>query len=160
MRYVRLCIEVLNGFRPAGHLRSLGGPVEFTDIVTQLRYRRNGHAHFRTDSLHVGSNGAERPTDERPGRPANRAAAGVSGRTDTAQTKANRGRIVDRPIGPERNAATVPAVYGLTRLRVSEPLDGIAEVVAVLSHAGASIAMALRLERRGADWTCTLVQVV
>ena len=41
-----------------------------------------------------------------------------------------------------------------------EPLDGIAEVVAVLSQAGATIAMALRLERREADWLCTFAQVI
>ena len=50
--------------------------------------------------------------------------------------------------GREGNAAPANAPFGLTRLRVSEPLDGIAEVVAVLSQAGATIAMALRLERR------------
>ena len=40
-RYVQVCLEVLNGFRPPSHLRTLTGPVEFDDILRQLRFRRN-----------------------------------------------------------------------------------------------------------------------
>ena len=45
-RYVRICLEVLNGFRPASHLRTLAGPVEFSTVVSQLSRRRNGRGHF------------------------------------------------------------------------------------------------------------------
>ena len=45
-------------------------------------------------------------------------------------------------------------------MRLSEPRDGVAEIVAVLSYAGSSLAMALRLERHGDQWLCALVQVI
>ena len=58
------------------------------------------------------------------------------------------------------NASTQWAPVSLTRLRVSEPLDSIAEAVAVLSLAGSSRALALRLERTAGVWTCAIAQVV
>jgi hypothetical protein len=38
-RFVAVCVEVLNGFRPAGHLRALTTPFEFATISTQLTRR-------------------------------------------------------------------------------------------------------------------------
>jgi hypothetical protein len=38
-RFVAVCVEVLNGFRPVGHLRALTTPVEFTGVTTQLTRR-------------------------------------------------------------------------------------------------------------------------
>jgi hypothetical protein len=38
-RFVAACVEVLNGFRPVGHLRALTTPVEFATITTQLTRR-------------------------------------------------------------------------------------------------------------------------
>ena len=35
-RFVRLCLEILNGFRPAGHLRPLSAPGQGTLVVEQL----------------------------------------------------------------------------------------------------------------------------
>ena len=35
-RFVQLCVEVLNGFRPAAHLRPLIPPQRFTDVADQL----------------------------------------------------------------------------------------------------------------------------
>lgn len=34
-RFVRLCVEVLNGFRPAAHLRRMALPAEAADVVAQ-----------------------------------------------------------------------------------------------------------------------------
>ncbi|WP_430783219.1 Rv3235 family protein [Actinoplanes sp. G11-F43] len=34
-RFVRMCVEVLNGFRPAAHLRRLALPSEAADVVAQ-----------------------------------------------------------------------------------------------------------------------------
>ncbi|HEV7896467.1 MAG TPA: Rv3235 family protein [Planosporangium sp.] len=38
-RFVSACVEVLNGFRPAAHLRALTTPLEFTGVTTQLTRR-------------------------------------------------------------------------------------------------------------------------
>jgi hypothetical protein len=38
-RFVATCVEVLNGFRPAGHLRALTTPFEFAAVTTQLTRR-------------------------------------------------------------------------------------------------------------------------
>jgi hypothetical protein len=38
-RFVAACVEVLNGFRPVGHLRALTTPIEFDAITTQLTRR-------------------------------------------------------------------------------------------------------------------------
>ncbi|GAA1816962.1 hypothetical protein HC028_10645 [Planosporangium flavigriseum] len=38
-RFVAGCVEVLNGFRPVGHLRALTAPVEFTAVAKQLTRR-------------------------------------------------------------------------------------------------------------------------
>jgi len=43
---------------------------------------------------------------------------------------------------------------------VSEPLPGVAEVVAVLSHAGLSMAVAVRLELRDNRWHCAVIQII
>ena len=186
MRYVRLCIEILNGFRPAAHLRSIGGPAEFGDVLAQLRYRRNGRGHFRNSEGISGQLAGNASARGRTGRaassrtfgPSRPQGAGVPANlhpTTSASQAAITGSAQRRPTdvrtpgprGPvspvpphDRNTASANAPFGLQRLRVSEPLDGIAEVVAVLSQAGASIAMALRLERRSAEWVCTVVQVV
>ena len=34
-RFVHLCVEVLNGYRPAAHLRRLSAPAEAADVVAQ-----------------------------------------------------------------------------------------------------------------------------
>jgi hypothetical protein len=168
-RYVRLCLEVLNGFRPNAHLRTLAGPVEFAEVVAQLNRRRNG----------VGRNGAPVST---PG--TNRVAGNVGGPrrgraphgADSSQSEAdrwpagqsagapgNRGkafRANESSPTPTRNKISAVDPFRLLKLHVSEPRDGVAEVVAVLSHGGVSLAMAMRLERRSSQWLCALVQVV
>jgi hypothetical protein len=145
---VRLCIEVLNGYRPPSHLRRLGGTVEFGDIVDQLHRRRNGR-----NSYGVNSTVSTR----------HRATGAIVNdrRAVTASRPANAIPAQRRLIaGVPANASTQWAPVSLTRLRVSEPLDGIAEAVAVLSLAGSSCALALRLERTAGAWTCAIAQVV
>jgi hypothetical protein len=178
MAYVRLCVEVLNGYRSPTHLRRIGGPVEFTDVIDQIRRRHNAIGHFATP----GRTGFSEST---PGRTAVRESApGHTGLKESTPGRTNGESISGRTLGesptdrPVNERATVltslrnqtpPAArrpgndavaFSLTRLRVSEPRDGIAEVVAVLSRGGTSLAVALRLERRVDAWTCTLVQVV
>ena len=159
-RYVRICLEVLNGFRPASHLRTLAGPVEFSTVVSQLSRRRNGRGHF-----------TQTPD------PAIAATAALANRRavpSTASRTRNAGPVaaasspttvdVVRHCAPtstaRRNAPGAAQPFRLLRMRLSEPRDGVAEIVAVLSYAGSSLAMALRLERHGDQWLCALVQVI
>lgn len=39
MGYVRLCVEVFNGYRPVDHLRRMGGPAALDAVVVKLRQR-------------------------------------------------------------------------------------------------------------------------
>jgi Family of unknown function (DUF6459) len=168
--YVRLCIEVLNGYRPASHLRQLGGPVEFADIVDQLRLRYNRRGRFGPDGR--GRPAAAVAAAHRVRSTGNELASGFDRAGAAAHTIPLASQTIDR-VRPnmhrppalvaarhDRNAASAMAPVSLARLRVSEPLDGIAEVVAVLSQGGASLAMAMRLERQADAWTCVLVQVI
>jgi uncharacterized protein DUF6459 len=143
-RYVRVCIEVLNGFRPPSHLRTLTGPVEFDEILRQLRFRRNA-AHAGTD-----------------GRPVAAAVNAAPGRPKSVNLRHPSGMLGNgaMPGGNDRNAAGPAQSFRLRRLRVTEPLPGIAEVVAVLAQAGQTRALAMRLEAHGPRWVCTVVQVV
>ncbi len=158
-RYVRICLEVLNGFRPASHLRTLGGPVEFSTVISQLSRRRNGRGHFTQ---------APDPAMAGTGAPANRRAVQSTAtprnaRTATATSSPTPAEVV-RYCAPastaRRNAPGAAQPFRLLRMRLSEPRDGVAEVVAVLSYAGSSLAMALRLERHGDQWLCAVVQVI
>jgi Family of unknown function (DUF6459) len=158
-RYVRICLEVLNGFRPASHLRTLAGPVEFSTVVSQLSRRRNGRGHFtQTPDPAIAGTGA----------PANRRAAPSTATPRNAgPTAAASSPTTVNVVGwcaptstARRNAPGAAQPFRLLRMRLSEPRDGVAEIVAVLSYAGSSLAMALRLERHGDQWLCALVQVI
>ncbi len=160
-RYVRICLEVLNGFRPASHLRTLAGPVEFSTVVSQLSRRRNGRGHFaQSADLTLAPSGAS--AGRRAGQP-NVSGPRNAGALATAQSSASTAglvRYVAPPSTVRRNAPGAAQPFRLLRLRLSEPRDGVAEIVAVLSYAGSSLAMALRLERHGDQWLCALVQVI
>jgi hypothetical protein len=174
LAYVRLCIEVLNGYRPPSHLRRVGGPVEFADVIDQFRRRQNGRG--RTGPT-VGPR-TTAPASVANTIPTQRLAGQHSGYTTNmatvpdqasinATTRANatvRANPTARPNlasgTGKSNVSARWAPVSLVRLRVSEPLDGVAEAVAVLAHAGASCAMALRLERIAGTWTCAFAQVI
>ena len=159
-RYVRICLEVLNGFRPASHLRTLGGPVEFSTVVSQLSRRRNGRGHF-TQAPDAAMVATGAPANRRAVHPS---ATGARNAAPTAAASSPATVGVARYGAPtstaRRNAPGAAQPFRLLRLRLSEPRDGVAEIVAVLSYAGSSLAMALRLERHGDQWLCALVQVI
>jgi hypothetical protein len=216
--YVRLCVEVLNGYRPLSHLRHLAGPVEFIDVVAQLRRRHNGRGRLGPEPIGERSRaGVEpsilsRPPNATPSSRHN-GRRNSEGRATPGPSRPTADRVSQLP--PEQNAVTekaqnpipqkaitqkagtqkagtqkalpatqpspspnarsftpptfaaaapnTPARFApisLARLRVSEPRDGVAEVVAVLSQAGVSCAMALRLERHAGTWICAVAQVV
>jgi hypothetical protein len=156
-RYVRTCLEVLNGFRPAAHLRTLAGPVEFGSVVNQLSRRRNGRGHFAQVTTVApgrvgGSRGAASNVPADPPAPT----VPVRHAVNLGQTALGRSPVASA----RRNAPGAAQPFRLTRMRISEPRDGVAEVVAVLSYAGSSLAVAMRLERHDAHWLCALVQVI
>ena len=160
-RYVRICLEVLNGFRPASHLRTLGGPVEFSTVVSQLSRRRNGRGHFaQAADLTLAAAGAS--AGRRAGQPtvSGPRNAGTPATAQFTPTTAGVVRYAAPASTARRNAPGAAQPFRLLRMRLSEPRDGVAEIVAVLSYAGSSLAMALRLERQGDQWLCALVQVI
>jgi hypothetical protein len=154
MAYVRLCVEVLNGYRSPAHLRRIAGPVEFVDVIDQILRRHNACGHFlavgRALNERLAVAGAARVTG--PGRNVRDPLAYA--RPQAVRSGFNRGTPTRPTIDPATTA------FQLTRLRVSEPRDGVAEVVAVLTRSGTSLAVAIRLERTNGTWICTIVQVV
>jgi hypothetical protein len=160
-RYVRICLEVLNGFRPASHLRTLSGPVEFSTVVSQLSRRRNGRGHFAQAAdqtlAPAGASAVRRAGQPTVSGPRNARTLAVAQSTPTV---AGAVRYAAPASTVRRNAPGAAQPFRLLRLRLSEPRDGVAEIVAVLSYAGSSLAMALRLERHGDQWLCALVQVI
>jgi hypothetical protein len=158
-RYVRICLEVLNGFRPAAHLRTLTGPVEFGAVVNQLSRRRNGCGHFpQAAATPPAAMRSTRPS----GGPERRLVHGGPAAFATTRDVANVATFSRWQPSPaaRRNAPGAAQPYRLVRLRVTEPRDGVAEVAVVLSFAGTSLAMALRLERRADQWICAVAQVI
>lgn len=166
-RYVRICLEVLNGFRPSSHLRVLGGPVEFSTVVSQLSRRRNGRGHFTQQAPDTAATSATAaPANRRAGQPratprnAGPTAAVSSPTSAFSPTTDGVVRYGAPASTARRNAPGAAQPFRLLRIRLSEPRDGVAEVVAVLAYAGMSLAMALRLERHGEQWLCTIAQVI
>jgi hypothetical protein len=101
-RYLSLCVEVLGGFRPPAHLRSMTATDAYERVIAQLQPRRPGPATARSAGERV----------------------------------------------------------QLRHVRVFEPVDGAAEVAAVLSRGDRVWAMALRLERSPFGWLCRQLWVL
>jgi hypothetical protein len=158
-RYVRLCLEVLNGFRPAAHLRTLAGAVEFGDVVSQLSRRRNGI--FRLSDRRPARGGVpiNRGSYVRHGLPDNQGPA-----KPVATPPANAVKVSTAAVpvgaGARRNVAGATQPFRLLKMHLSEPRDGVAEAVAVLAYGGTTVALAMRLERHSGQWLCALAQVV
>ena len=111
-KFVSLCVEILNGYRPPNQLRPMVHPKTFGEVSDQILRRTV--------------------------------------------------RIRMTPGEAARQGLLVRA----RRLLVSEPLEGVAEGVAVLEHGEATWAMAIRMERTGhrgagvVGWICTVVVVL
>src|SRR5215475_667125 len=132
-RYVRTCLEVLNGFRPAAHLRTLPGSVEFAAVVNQLSRRRNGRGHFPQA---VTAPARNRPNIATPAvltiPPHGMSPANVRRYDSTLPRNAPAYR--DGSNAAQRNASGVAHPFRLQRMRQDEPRDGVAEVAAVRSE--------------------------
>jgi hypothetical protein len=155
-RYVRTCLEVLNGFRPAAHLRTLAGPVEFGSVVNQLSRRRNGRGHFAQVAVAPAQVGGSRGAASNVRAKSPAPTVPMRHAVNLGQTALTRSPVTSA----RRNAPGAAQPFRLTRMRITEPRDGVAEVVAVLSYAGSSLAVAMRLERHDGHWLCALVQVI
>uniref|UniRef100_UPI0006936A98 Rv3235 family protein n=1 Tax=Dactylosporangium aurantiacum TaxID=35754 RepID=UPI0006936A98 len=111
-RFVGMCVEILNGYRPAAHLRQVTHPKHCAAVTDQLTRRT---VRVRMSPSHAARQGS---------------------------------------------------LVRVRRMLVSEPLPGVAELVAVLEQGTTAWAMAVRLERQTrpapgtSTWLCTLVQVV
>jgi hypothetical protein len=167
-RYVGLCLEVLEGFRPVGHLRRFTVPATFDSVAGQLArpVARAGHQ--------PSSEGTAGRTDQafQPGRAVGapgRPGAGTAARPGATAAGQPRAGAAARPAmgaagRPGAGRAGLTGTNGdrirLRRLRIAEPRDGAVEAVAVLNRAGRAWALALRLEYREDTWLCTHVEVV
>ncbi|GIH11989.1 Rv3235 family protein [Rugosimonospora africana] len=194
-RYVGLCLEVLEGFRPVGHLRRFTVPSAFESVADQLArpVARAGHqppGEAAGATRQAGATGGTRQPGiaggtRQAGNASGTRQAGTTGGTGQAGAEGGVRRAgfavrTDVP-GAGRHAgapvraglpgqpdvtgrATLPGPSAdrirLRRTRVAEPRDGAVEAVAVLSRAGRTWALALRLEYREDTWLCTHVEVV
>ncbi|PRX25649.1 Rv3235 family protein [Actinoplanes italicus] len=61
-RFVRLCVEVLNGFRPAAHLRRMALPAGAAEVVTQGLAGARRAASLRGGMSRAGARHQRRPT--------------------------------------------------------------------------------------------------
>jgi Family of unknown function (DUF6459) len=131
-RFVRACLEILDGFRPVRHLRMLATPESFEKISAELQRPRKRRLLTR---LREGTVWSHQPV--RGGSPAGR----------------------PRP-GTGATGAPVPGRVEVRLQRVMDVRDGIAEVVTVLARGEDVWAMAVRLERHPDGWLCTDLQVL
>ncbi len=136
-RFVHLCVEVLNGYRPAAHLRRLSLPKEAAGVVAQAvagagrvaelrREARAGRRHDRTPGLRNPMPGLRSPVpglrDPRPGRK--------------------------------------PSPVAVIRLRLCEPRPGAVEAAVLLVTGERTWAMALRLELHQQSWHATALRLI
>ena len=132
-RFIGACLEVLGGYRPVTHLRTLCVADEFPTVAQRLTGRtaaaRPGGAQ---SSAHLN---ARTPVRGWP-------ASGAPPRADRASQPAPAERIVVR------------------RVQIGEPKPGVAEVAVVLNRRDQVWAMALRLELRDGRWLCTYLHVL
>jgi hypothetical protein len=137
--FVNVCVEVLNGFRPVTHLRPFVAPSSYTRMVDQLTRRA---VRLRMAATTV-------PGQPRPPTPNGSSAwaGGPGGRSGGGS--GGRGSVGAR--GPR---------VALRRMHVCEPRAGAVEAAVVLSHGGATWAMAVRMERHERQWHCTSMQVI
>ncbi|HYN94617.1 MAG TPA: Rv3235 family protein [Pilimelia sp.] len=170
-RFAGACLEILNGYRPAAHLRPLTMAADAAGVLEQL-----GLARERVRVLR-----------ESAGRSAPRTQTGTAPRTQTGAIPRGQARAIPgatsrvavgtgavagwRPAAPQveaqpaggggpRRAGAGPGPVRLLRLRVCEPRSGVAEAAAVLSCSGRAWALAFRLEHRRGHWLCTTAVVV
>lgn len=137
-RFVGLYLEILNGYRPPGQIRSLSTPGNATAIVEHVAAARRRITDRPAASAHT--------------RPPLRSARSRTGPTGPAGTRPPTASV------PTRRPGTHAELVVLRRLRVCQPRDGVAEAAVVLGTSTRVWAVALRLETHDSRWLCTTVQ--
>lgn len=130
-RFVGLYLEILNGYRPVGQIRSLSTPGSATAIVEQAAATRQRVT--------------RRPSATAP-------------RRRTAPTRPAAPTRPPVTSAATRHRAAHPDLVILRRLRVCQPRDGVAEAAIVLATGTRVWAMAIRLETHHDRWLCTTLQ--
>jgi hypothetical protein len=148
-RFLGVCLEVLNGYRPAGQLRPFCAPAAAGIVIERFAIRSAALARG-------GPATARRPLATQRADAAPRAAAVPRADAAIRPGKGPRPDATTRP-GAGRCAAGPPARIRLRLLRICEPLAGIAEAAAVLETGDRCWALAFRLERHRGTWLCTAV---
>jgi hypothetical protein len=134
-RFVSTCVEVLNGYRPAAHLRRLSQPREAATVVAQ------------------GVVGARRVSEARQATVVGRNPRGVVGARRVSE--ARQATVTGRNPRPRR-----PAPAAVVRLQLCEPREGAVEAAAVLVIGEKTHAMALRLELHDKTWLATALRLI
>lgn len=158
-RFTGICLEILNGYRPIRHLRPLASQAKAGEVVRQLERAQERATEL---ALQAGAPGRGRAATQV--RPPDR-----SGLSAAPAPRLGAGRPMVGPdsrstarqrAGPPRGQPRKREPVRLARLYVSEPRPEVAEAVAVLTIAGRSWALALRLERHRDRWLCTTARTV
>jgi hypothetical protein len=143
-RFLAICIEVLGGFRPITQLRALCLPERFDEIAKGLRAHTPGVV---PGSRPPGTSPAARPAGSPAGRPP--VGSPVPRRAPTGA-----------PPRPGRAGQSGAERVTVRRVQVCEPIEGVAEVAAVLARRDHVWAIAVRLERRQERWFCAHLEVI
>ena len=153
-RFVRLCVEVLNGFRPAAHLRRLSLPSNAAEVVAQgLAGARRAADLRRTADQRT----AHRRTaaQQRPGPGQRHAGPGAQSVPGQQHAGSGLGRAYPGP-GQQRHPTPV-AVLGL---KICEPRAGAVEAAVTLVTGERTWAIAFRLELHQQTWAATTLLII
>jgi hypothetical protein len=152
-RFVRMCVEVLNGYRPAAHLRCLALPRDAAAVVAQAVAGTSRVADIRQSQS---GRGAARVGRRAAGAQAGRnAAGGPTGRN--AAGRAESQIVGNRPIMRRDRR---PGPVGVIRLRTCEPRPGAVEAAVLLVTGDRTWAMALRMELHEQTWSATTLRLI
>ena len=146
-RFVHMCVEVLNGYRPAAHLRRLALPKEAAGVVAQAAAGTSRVAELRCEA---------RPGRRRAGQTVAADARTIPADGRTGMADGRPGTAARRPGPRDRQRSPV----GVLGLRLCEPRPGAVEAAVLLVTGERTWAMALRLELHQQSWCATTLRLL
>ncbi|HWS31526.1 MAG TPA: Rv3235 family protein [Actinoplanes sp.] len=152
-RFVRLCVEVLNGFRPAAHLRRASLPSEAAEVVAQGLAGARRVAELRRQP-HPGNRRLDAAAHPRPG--TRQSNAGAQPRPPETAREARAGARSPASMG----RPTRPAPVAVVGLKLCEPRHGAVEVAVTLVTGDRAWAMAFRMELHQETWVATTLLII